>query len=104
MAERVVFDTNIWISGLLWRGKPYQCLLLARAKIVQHVYCREMIAELSQKLRQVYRIRCAFCLTHLSERCAELDGLTRDELACILDTFASASLSTSPIVRRKDEE
>jgi len=35
--ERVVFDTNIWISGLLWRGKPYQSLLLARGKAVQVV-------------------------------------------------------------------
>jgi predicted nucleic acid-binding protein len=39
MPERVVFDTNIWISGLLWRGKPHQCLLLARSKVVQHVHC-----------------------------------------------------------------
>jgi len=30
MLERVVFNTNIMVSGLLWRGKPYQCLLLAR--------------------------------------------------------------------------
>ena len=54
MPERVVFDTNIWISGLLWRGKPYQCLLLARAGVVQLVYCQEMAAELSRKLRQVF--------------------------------------------------
>jgi predicted nucleic acid-binding protein len=40
--ERVVFDTNILISGLLWRGKPYQCLLLARSGIVQPVYCPPM--------------------------------------------------------------
>jgi putative PIN family toxin of toxin-antitoxin system len=52
--ERVVFDTNIWISGLLWRGKPYQCLLLARAKAVQHVHCTEMMAELSEKLREAF--------------------------------------------------
>ena len=52
--ERVVFDTNIWISGLLWRGKPYQCLLLARAGIVQLVYCQSMAAELSRKLRDVF--------------------------------------------------
>jgi hypothetical protein len=24
MPERVVFDTNVVASGLLWRGKPYQ--------------------------------------------------------------------------------
>ena len=54
MPERVVFDTNIWISGLLWRGKPYQCLLLARARAVQHVHCTEMMAELSEKLREAF--------------------------------------------------
>ena len=53
MPERVVFDTNIWISGLLWRGKPYQCLLLARGQVVQHVHCVEMVAELSEKLRDL---------------------------------------------------
>ena len=51
MIERVVFDTHIWISGLLWRGKPYQCLLLARSDIVQLVHCSPMMAELAQKLR-----------------------------------------------------
>ncbi|MEJ5310145.1 MAG: putative toxin-antitoxin system toxin component, PIN family [Anaerolineae bacterium] len=54
MPERVVFDTNIWISGLLWRGKPYQCLTLARANLVQLVYCREMMAELARKLRHPF--------------------------------------------------
>jgi putative PIN family toxin of toxin-antitoxin system len=52
--ERVIFDTNIWISGLLWRGKPYQCLLLARGQAVQHVHCTEMMAELSEKLRETF--------------------------------------------------
>lgn len=54
MPERVVFDTNIWVSGLLWRGKAYQCLLLARARVVQHVHCSETIAELSRKLRGTF--------------------------------------------------
>ena len=54
MPERVVFDTNVWISGLLWRGKPYQCLLLARGRAVQHVHCVEMMAELSEKLRETF--------------------------------------------------
>jgi predicted nucleic acid-binding protein len=34
MPKRVVFDTNVIISGLLWRGKAYQCLLLARSGVV----------------------------------------------------------------------
>ena len=49
MPEKVVFDTNIWISGLLRRGKPYQCLLLARGQAVQHVHCIELVAELSAR-------------------------------------------------------
>jgi putative PIN family toxin of toxin-antitoxin system len=49
--ERVVFDTNVWISGLLWRGRPYRCLLLAHGKVVEAVYCDPMAAELSEKLR-----------------------------------------------------
>jgi putative PIN family toxin of toxin-antitoxin system len=54
MPDRVVFDTNIWISGLLWRGKPYQCLLMARGKIVEAMYCQPMAAELSEKLRNTF--------------------------------------------------
>jgi putative PIN family toxin of toxin-antitoxin system len=52
--DRVVIDTNVYISGLLWRGKPYQCLLLARARVFQAVYCRQMLAELSEKLRDKF--------------------------------------------------
>ena len=62
MAERVVFDTNIWISGLMWRGKPYQCLLLARTGVVQALYCQEIVAELTHKLRQVF----GFSENHIS--------------------------------------
>lgn len=54
MPDRAVSDANIWTSGLLWRGKPYQCLLLARAGLVQLVYCDAMAAELSGKLRQAF--------------------------------------------------
>jgi uncharacterized protein len=52
--ELVVFDTNVWISGFLWCGAPYRCLLLARAGIVRPVYCMEMLAELSEKLRDPF--------------------------------------------------
>lgn len=54
MPERVVFDTNVMISGLLWRGKAYQCLLLARSSVVRPLYCPEMLAELSEKLRHKF--------------------------------------------------
>ena len=54
MPEPVVYDTNIWVSGLLWRGKPHQCLLLARAGVVRLAPCQAMVAELSEKLRHVF--------------------------------------------------
>jgi hypothetical protein len=49
--QHAVFDTNIWISGLLWRGKPHQCLLLAQSGAVELAYCDEMLDELAEKLR-----------------------------------------------------
>jgi putative PIN family toxin of toxin-antitoxin system len=64
MPERVVFDTNVVVAGLLWRGKAHQCLLLARAGIVEAVYCQEMITELADVLRRKFhfsesRVRAA---------------------------------------------
>jgi putative PIN family toxin of toxin-antitoxin system len=50
MADRVVFDTNVRLSALLWRGAAYKCWLAARAGLVEIVYCREMLAEFSEKL------------------------------------------------------
>jgi len=68
MPDRVVYDTNIWISGLLWRGKPYQCLLLARGHAVQHVHCVAMMAELSEKLRGTF----GFSENHIQAVLADL--------------------------------
>jgi putative PIN family toxin of toxin-antitoxin system len=105
--ERVVFDTNIWISGLLWRGKPHQCLLLARGKAVQHVHCIEMMAELSEKLRETFvfsenHIRAVlYDYRRISER-VEITGdihMVADDLdddkfiECALVTGASAVVS-----------
>lgn len=55
MPERVVLDTNVWISGLLWHGDPYGCLFLARSRMVQAIYCSTMVAELTQKLRSKFK-------------------------------------------------
>ena len=52
MTSRVVFDTNVWTSVLMWHGDAYRCLLLAKAGVVQIVDCRESLAELSTKLRE----------------------------------------------------
>ena len=55
MAEHVVLDTNVTISALLWRGAPYRVVLLAKAKVIQALYCDEMLAELTEKLREKIR-------------------------------------------------
>jgi putative PIN family toxin of toxin-antitoxin system len=55
MPERVVLDTNVWISGLLWHGDPYGCLFLARSRMVQAIYCSSMVVELTGKLRSKFK-------------------------------------------------
>lgn len=46
-----VFDTNILPAGVGWRGKPYRCLELARAGIVEEVTCQELLNEMTEKLQ-----------------------------------------------------
>lgn len=40
---RVVIDTNIWVSGLLWRGAPWRLLRLAERGEIELciMYCLE---------------------------------------------------------------
>ena len=50
MPIKVVFDTNILLSGIGWYGKPYTCIELARNGVIEGVTCRELLDELSEKL------------------------------------------------------
>ena len=45
-----VFDTNILFSAVGWKGKPWDCLEMARAGTVDGVTCRELLEELAEKL------------------------------------------------------
>ncbi len=45
---RLVIDTNLWISGLLWRGLPRQLLRLAESHQVELCVTPPMLAELSR--------------------------------------------------------
>lgn len=51
---RVVFDTNIYISAILFGGNPRQCLELARDKIIQLYSSRKILLELAEKLRDKF--------------------------------------------------
>lgn len=47
---RIVIDTNLWISGLLWKGRPWELLRLAEADAVELCMAPAMIEELAQVL------------------------------------------------------
>lgn len=51
MRPVAVYDTNVLFSALGWRGIPYHCLELARNGSVVGVTCREILAELEEKLQ-----------------------------------------------------
>jgi putative PIN family toxin of toxin-antitoxin system len=46
----VVFDTNVLLSAIGWKGNPFQCLELARAGTIEVVTCPEILDELTEKL------------------------------------------------------
>ena len=50
MRPVAVFDTNILLSAVGWKGKPFECVELARAGTVDGVTCREILEELAEKL------------------------------------------------------
>lgn len=50
MTHVVVFDTNVLLSGIVFRGVPYQCLELARLHNIEAVTCQEILDELQRIL------------------------------------------------------
>jgi hypothetical protein len=47
---RIVIDTNLWVSGLLWKGLPWELLRLAEAREIDLFMAPAMIEELAQVL------------------------------------------------------
>jgi len=50
MPHVAVFDTNVLFSGVGWKGKPHECLELARTGVVHGLTCQEIVDELAEKL------------------------------------------------------
>lgn len=50
----VVFDTNIFISAILFGGNPRTCLELARNKEIQLITSKPILLELAQKLKEKF--------------------------------------------------
>jgi putative PIN family toxin of toxin-antitoxin system len=60
MLPIAVFDTNILVSGVVWRGNPSQCLELARSRVVRGLTCREILEELVRILRDKLNLSTQF--------------------------------------------
>jgi len=63
-----VFDTSILFSAVGWKGKPYECLEMARAGTVDGVTCRDLLEELAEKLE----IKLSFAPEQVVETLADL--------------------------------
>lgn len=50
MNPKLVFDTNILISGYLWAGRPRQAIRVVKSGAFKLLYCRESIDELIRVL------------------------------------------------------
>jgi predicted nucleic acid-binding protein len=68
MPAVAVFDTNVLFSGLGWKGRPYECLDLARRGSVTGLTCAEILDELMEKLEA----KLQFSPEQLAETLADL--------------------------------
>ena len=73
MQPIAVYDTNILLSGIGWRGSPYRCLELARLGSVEGLTCSEILDELAEKLT----IKLNFSLSETTDVIADLLGFLR---------------------------
>jgi putative PIN family toxin of toxin-antitoxin system len=51
---KAVLDTNVLVSGLLWRGAPYRCLLAAQAGLFDLAISQEIMDELARVLTEKF--------------------------------------------------
>jgi putative PIN family toxin of toxin-antitoxin system len=93
---RIVIDTNIWVSGLLWRGMPWKLLRLAEAGEIELCVAPSMLVELGKVLSYA----------RLQPRLEQL-GLTPSELVAYAMSLASifeVSGSASIVIADPDDD
>ena len=73
MQPIAVYDTNILLSGIGWRGSPYRCLELARQGSVEGLTCSEILDELAEKLTT----KLNFSVSETTDVIADLLGFLR---------------------------
>lgn len=67
MRQVAVFDTNVLFSWTAWKGKPFQCVELARSGVVDGVTCRELVDEFADKLQSKLAFTGEQCLETLAD-------------------------------------
>lgn len=55
MLPKVVFDTNIYISAIIFGGNPRACLELARGDEIELFTSKSLLLELARKLRSKFK-------------------------------------------------
>lgn len=53
---KVVFDTNILVSAMLWRGTPYRCLLAIRAGLAELILSPPIMEEFRDVLSRKFAL------------------------------------------------
>lgn len=58
---KAVLDTNVWVSALLWGGKPAEIIKAAEQNKIYIVISEEIVNEINQvlnypKLKQIYQV------------------------------------------------
>ena len=72
---RVVLDTNVIVSGLLWGGPPNQLLRWARDGVLEVICCEEAIAEVKRVIEY----------PKFSQRISALESSSRQFIAYLMN-------------------
>ena len=90
---RVVLDTNIMVSGLLWRGAPRAVIEAARSEQIELFSCAELLEELEDVFR---RPKLAARLAQIGKRPTDLIDAYRALIVVIRADPLSAPVSVDP--------
>lgn len=92
MRQRIVVDTNVFVSGIFWSGPPYQILTAWRDRIIELV--------LSQAILEEY-IRIAL---ELSNRFPDIDLFPFIELLIRETKFCMPKRLAQPVCKDPDDD
>ena len=89
---KIVIDTNVTISGLLWGGAPNQMLKLCRNRFIHILECDETLDEARHVLRY----------SKFAERLSDLETTAKDVFAYFmnLSTYVPSPETIPDVIKR----